>query len=149
MSQLPDETKDLGYRIGKCIAPPFLIGLCGSLGTGKTVIAQGIICGLGVSNRYLPSPTYTLLNVYDSNRNFKVYHIDFYRIDTVDDVEESGIGEVLSQRKHVCIIEWWQPFPGYEFADLLITLSYINESVRKLELVVETDGFDINLIKNL
>jgi tRNA threonylcarbamoyladenosine biosynthesis protein TsaE len=85
-------------RGGECIA------LHGDLGAGKTQFVRGLLRGLGGEVRSVSSPTYLLLNVYDTGR-LTLYHLDAYRVGGADDFEAIGFGELLEQRG-VVVVEW-------------------------------------------
>ena len=81
-----------------------VIALEGDLGAGKTQFVRGLVRGLGGDGRSVSSPTYVLLNVYDSGR-LTVYHLDAYRITGADDFEAIGFTELLEQNG-VIAVEW-------------------------------------------
>ncbi len=85
---------------GECVA------LHGDLGAGKTQFVRGLVRGLGGDPRGVSSPTFVLLNIYDSGR-LTVFHLDAYRVSGADDFESVGFGELLEQRG-VVIVEWAQ-----------------------------------------
>ena len=87
-------------RGGECVA------LHGDLGAGKTQFVRGLVRGLGGNPRAVSSPTFVLLNVYDSGR-LKVFHLDAYRVGGADDFESIGFGELLDQGG-VVVVEWAQ-----------------------------------------
>ncbi len=87
-----------GFRGGEVIA------LEGDLGAGKTQFVRGLVRGLGGETRSVSSPTYVLLNVYDSGR-LTVYHLDAYRVTGPDDFEAIGFSELLDQNG-VIAVEW-------------------------------------------
>lgn len=97
-----EETKALGYRIGKQLSKGTLVSLRGSLGAGKTVIAKGIAKALEISDAIV-SPTFTLIQEYDGT--LPLIHMDLYRIEGVDDFEGIG-GEELLYSDGVTLIEW-------------------------------------------
>ena len=82
-----------------------IICLCGPLGAGKTVFAQGFAKGLGVQG-YVNSPTFTLMQIYDDGR-LPCYHFDLYRLEApdLDALEDIGFFEYLDS-DGVCLIEW-------------------------------------------
>ena len=73
-----EETTSLGYKLGKLLNPGDVICLTGELGTGKTHITKGIAKGLGI-NDTITSPTFTIVNEYDSGR-LKLNHFDVFRV---------------------------------------------------------------------
>ena len=91
---------DVAVRLvgGECIA------LQGDLGAGKTQFVRGLVRGLGGNPRSVSSPTFMLLNIYDSGR-LTVYHLDAYRVHGSDDFESIGFSELLEQGG-VVVVEW-------------------------------------------
>jgi len=85
-------------RGGECVA------LDGELGAGKTQFVRGLVRGLGGNPRAVSSPTFVLLNVYDSGR-LAVYHLDAYRVGGAEDFEAIGFSELLAQGG-VVVVEW-------------------------------------------
>ena len=99
----PEETKCLGKKIGRFLKEGDVIALVGTLGAGKTVIANGLCCGLGVKENYITSPTYTIINHYDGR--IPVYHIDLYRLKDSSELYNLGWDEYIYGHG-VCVIEW-------------------------------------------
>ena len=98
------ETFDLGYSIGQSLQRPEIFFLEGNLGTGKTVFAKGLVCGLGQADPDdVTSPSFTLVNEYPLR--FKVYHIDLYRLDTPRDVQSLDLEEIFAEPA-VILVEW-------------------------------------------
>ena len=85
-------------RGGECIA------LEGKLGAGKTQFVRGLLKGLGGETRSVSSPTFVLLNVYESGR-LKLFHLDAYRVSGPEDFDSIGFSELLEQGG-VVVIEW-------------------------------------------
>jgi tRNA threonylcarbamoyladenosine biosynthesis protein TsaE len=83
---------------GQCIA------LYGDLGAGKTQFVRGLLSGLGGNPRSVSSPTYVLLNVYESGR-LPLYHLDAYRVHGAGDFEAIGFTELLEQNG-IVVVEW-------------------------------------------
>src|SRR4051812_21664339 len=84
---------------GECLA------LSGDLGAGKTQFVRGLVAGLGGDPRTVSSPTFVLLNVYDTGR-LKVFHLDAYRVSGPEDFEAIGFAELLEQPGGVVVVEW-------------------------------------------
>jgi len=105
ISNSPEETLSLGKQIASNLSPGNVIALCGTLGSGKTVLAKGIALGLEITEN-LTSPTYTIINEYRTKNNeIILYHIDVYRLENEKDFEDIGGIEILNS-KGICIIEW-------------------------------------------
>ncbi len=103
-STSPEETFSLGLKIAQSLKGDECITLEGDLGTGKTLLAKGLIKGLGIYER-VTSPTFTIIHEY--YHLFPVYHIDLYRIYEVEELYELGFEDYL-YGEGVVIIEWPQ-----------------------------------------
>lgn len=79
-----------------------VIALRGGLGAGKTTFARALISALRDEETEVPSPTYTLVQTYDS-ADFPIFHFDLYRLDDPNDVVELGWDETVSG---LSLIEW-------------------------------------------
>lgn len=99
----PEETFELGRRIGKNIKQGSIVTLSGDMGVGKTVFAQGFAKGMGI-NEPINSPTFTIVQVYDEGK-IPLYHFDVYRIADSEEMYEIGYEEYF-YGEGVCLIEW-------------------------------------------
>ena len=101
---LPDEkaTAAFAARLAALAAPGDVIALKGELGAGKTTFARAFIRARG-SGEAVPSPTFTLVQVYDLARG-TVWHFDLYRLRQPDDAWELGIEDAF--RDGISLIEW-------------------------------------------
>lgn len=99
----PDETFELGKRIGEHAQKGTVISLVGDLGVGKTVFTQGLASGLGIEEP-INSPTFTIVQVYEEGR-LPLYHFDVYRIGDVSEMDEIGYEEYF-YGDGVCLVEW-------------------------------------------
>jgi tRNA threonylcarbamoyladenosine biosynthesis protein TsaE len=91
----------LGMALAALLKGDEIIYLQGELGAGKTTLVRGILRGLGFEGR-VTSPTFTLMNIYDSQP--PVYHFDFYRLEG-GDMDDLGLEDYLG-KKGITIIEW-------------------------------------------
>ena len=96
------ETESLGIAIGKHLQPGMVIGLCGTLGSGKTRLTQAIARGLEIEQPVV-SPTYTICVPYVGRLN--LLHMDAYRIEHAEEVDELALFERVDDGE-VLIIEW-------------------------------------------
>ncbi|MDD6202633.1 MAG: tRNA (adenosine(37)-N6)-threonylcarbamoyltransferase complex ATPase subunit type 1 TsaE [Lachnospiraceae bacterium] len=130
-----EETFALGEKIGKEAKPGELYTLSGDLGTGKTVLTQGVAKGLGIKEP-ICSPTFTIVQVYDEGR-IPFYHFDVYRIGDIEEMEEIGYEDYF-YGEGVCFVEWAElikellpkkrvditirknPAKGYDYREILI-----------------------------
>ena len=103
--ELADEaaTEALAARVAAAAAPGDVIALIGNLGAGKTVFARAFIRVRCNTDEEVPSPTFTLLQTYDS-ANAVIYHFDLYRLSHADDALELGIEDAFADG--ISLIEW-------------------------------------------
>ena len=100
----PEETIRMGALIGNALSEPTIIGLVGDLGCGKTVFVKGLARGLAVRKEYpVTSPTYTFINEYPGR--LPLFHVDLYRINSMDELTDIGFDDVAAG-DGVVVIEW-------------------------------------------
>lgn len=97
-----NETKNIGYLLGKNLQSKSIILLQGELGCGKTIFTKGIAKGLGINDN-IKSPTFTLIHEYYSGR-LPLYHMDAYRLSNTS-IYDLGIDEYLDDDA-ISVIEW-------------------------------------------
>ena len=83
-----------GLQAGDCVC------LSGGLGVGKTTLARAVIRARLGQHVEVPSPTYTIVNVYEGG----IWHADLYRLSDLSEVEELGLLDALPD--HLVLIEW-------------------------------------------
>ena len=105
---LADEaaTARLGAALAAVLAPGDAVLLAGPLGAGKSALARAVIRALlGAGEAEVPSPSYTLVNVYETPRG-AVWHADLYRLGgEAEELEELGLGEAL-EGGAIVLVEW-------------------------------------------
>ena len=150
----PNDTQQIAHRLGQLLQEKFialgqqtdgplaLLALSGELGAGKTTFAQGLAIGLTVAQT-VTSPTFTLVNEYETTTGLRLIHIDSYRLgdlntgieDATDDFTDIamdaatfGLEEILETDDAVIVIEWAERLAKLLPADRLnIGLSYAAE----------------------
>jgi len=102
---LPDEvaTCGLAANLAQLAAAGDVVGLSGPLGSGKTVFARAFIRAR-LDAAEVPSPTFTLVEVYQSLTGPAVWHFDLYRLERPEEAYELGIEEAFATG--ISIIEW-------------------------------------------
>jgi tRNA threonylcarbamoyladenosine biosynthesis protein TsaE len=100
------ETEAIAAELARTLVGGECIALDGDLGAGKTQFVRGLVRGLGGQPRSVSSPTFVLLNIYDTGR-LPVYHLDAYRTHGAEDFEAIGFSELLDQGGIVAV-EWPQ-----------------------------------------
>lgn len=99
----PEDTLNLGRKMGKEAQPGDVYTLIGDLGVGKTVFTQGIADGLEIGES-ICSPTFTIVQVYEEGR-MPFYHFDVYRIGDIEEMDEIGYEDYF-YGEGLCMIEW-------------------------------------------
>lgn len=134
-----DQTRRLGRRLGRAITGPVVVALLGDLGSGKTVLVQGIAQGLEVSDKhYVTSPSYTLINEYPGR--LPLYHIDLYRLEGFDDAEAIGLFDLMG-RPGVFAVEWAERLtPEMLGAHLAVTIRFVDTRRREIRFVPRGEG---------
>ena len=100
----PEETQEIGVKIGCQLNPGDVVALIGDLGVGKTCLTQGIARGVGVyQDQTVNSPSYILINEYEGK--IPIYHIDLYRLERLEDIVALGLEDYL-EGDGICVIEW-------------------------------------------
>lgn len=102
-------TIQLAKKFAKTLKVGDVVILNGDLGAGKTVFSKGIVEYFSNGSEVAVSPTFTIVNEY--NTNPKIYHFDFYRIKSQDELIAIGIEEYL-YGDGICLIEWPERAPN-------------------------------------
>ena len=135
-SRTAEETVELGKKLALHLGKGSVVTLHGSLGSGKTTLVKGIAAGLGI-DEYITSPSFTLISEYEGSLH--LYHMDLYRIDSIEEFEMLGAEELMYD-DGVTLIEWAE-----KISDILpehhISVSFIIESGGYRTITVE--GVDI------
>lgn len=104
VSNSPEETIELGRKLGSQLKGGEVVAVCGALGSGKTHLIKGIAAGAGAAEAgKVTSPTFVIINEYKGRLD--VYHIDAYRLDSISEFEMIGFDDYC-QRQSVVLIEW-------------------------------------------
>jgi tRNA threonylcarbamoyladenosine biosynthesis protein TsaE len=131
ISGSPEQTQQIGKKLGQLAKRGDVILLTGDLGTGKTCLTQGIARGLDI-DEFVTSPSFTIMREHYGR--LPLYHVDFYRLDSIDDIYDLGIDDYLFS-EGLCVIEWAEK--GMKLMPeerLFIKIEYISENERKLDL---------------
>lgn len=98
------DTLKIGKAIAKFLKKGDIVCLFGKLGAGKTLLTKGIAKGLGISADTVNSPSFVIMNQYDAEQ-FPIYHFDFYRLKSSQDIAALGYEEYFYSQG-VSVIEW-------------------------------------------
>jgi tRNA threonylcarbamoyladenosine biosynthesis protein TsaE len=138
-TRTPSETRRLGERIGRMLRAGDVVLLSGELGAGKTVLAQGIGRGLGVTDP-IKSSSFVIMNEYDG-RELRLFHADLYRLEDPQQVAELALDE-LAQRG-VLVVEWPERAEA-EMPDehLRVSLAYDGAKGRVVEIAGRGERYE-------
>ena len=101
------KTLAFGDSLGQFLKGGDVLALTGDLGVGKTLLTQGIAQGLGIPSEQVSSPTFSLIQVYESH--VPVIHADLYRLEDPAAIRQLGLEDYLTP-KNIVIIEWADRF---------------------------------------
>lgn len=116
-----ESTIALGEVLGTLLGEGDVLVLTGDLGAGKTQLTKGIARGMGVTDD-VTSPTFTIEMVYQGSK-LPLYHFDLYRLDGPDQLDDTGLFDVLGS-DGPCVIEWGEQFAeqiGDERVDVFLS----------------------------
>ncbi len=123
-SNSEDETLALGRTLAKYLKKGDVVKLSGDLGAGKTLLVSGILDYYGLKDE-ASSPTFTIVNEYDLEKDLKLFHFDVYRLESPDEFTALGGEEFFEDG--ICLIEW----------------------AERIEELIPEDSLDITIIKDL
>ncbi len=104
-TQNEDQTAALGAHVAGRLRAGDVLLLSGDLGAGKSVFARGVIRALaGDPDLVVPSPTYTLVQSYETPRG-TVWHFDLYRVERAEEVPEIG-WDAARESGGIALVEW-------------------------------------------
>jgi len=147
ITRSPEATHALGRTLGKHLLTAAVITLYGDLGSGKTVLVQGLAKGLSVPDAYtVTSPSYTLINEYPGR--LTLYHVDLYRLAGGSDFDDIGLYDILAG-DGVVAIEWSERLEADLVKErLCIHMETIDDTSRRIVLIAYGHDAD-NLIRRL
>jgi tRNA threonylcarbamoyladenosine biosynthesis protein TsaE len=126
-----EETLQFGERLARELQRGDVIALSGDLGAGKTALVKGLARGLGITQD-ITSPTFTLVHEYIGGR-LPLFHIDLYRLDTIEQAIAVGIEEYVNGHG-VTAIEWAEKIESLLPPHTTrVRITSLNENTRHIE----------------
>lgn len=136
ISQSPEETKNLGKKLGKLLQEGDLLALNGDLGAGKTCLIQGIAVGLN-SRDHVSSPSFSIIKEYSGDK--PIYHFDLYRLTQPEELETLGYEEYF-YGNGVTLIEWAEKIEYYLPESRLLIEIKMGDHYLSRKIVFEPSG---------
>ncbi len=141
ISESVEQTLEIGKKIGNALQGGMLVCLTGNLGSGKTTLIKGIAAGAGASGRqHVNSPTFVIVNEYRGK--FHIFHIDAYRINSVQEFAALGFEDYIGPES-VVLIEWAdkaeKALEGFE--KTFIEMQHNGQNSR----IIKITGLNINI----
>jgi len=104
ISNSPQQTIEVGQKIGSQLKGGEVVAICGPLSSGKTHLIKGIAAGAGAKDhKCVTSPTFVIVNEYKGRLD--IYHIDAYRLNSIAEFEMIGFDD-FCHPESVVLIEW-------------------------------------------
>ncbi len=103
------DTDRFGRRFARLVLPADVLALRGDLGAGKTRWVKGLAAGLGIDPDDVGSPTFKIIGEYHGR--LPLYHMDFYRLKSVEEAEGIGVEEYFYS-EGICAVEWADRLEG-------------------------------------
>lgn len=130
ISKGPDETRDIGFRLGRLLRPGDIVGLYGELGAGKTTMVKGIASALGIDEREIVSASFTIITEYNTTPPFT--HVDLYRIEKDDELAELGLWDQIGDDR-ISVVEWAEKAEEGLPEDIIkVRFKTIGENIREI-----------------
>ena len=140
LSHSPEQTRQIGRRLGQALQVGDIICMQGDLGAGKTTFVQGIAQGWG-SMDAVSSPTFILVNVYRGADGKQLYHLDAYRLDSELEAEELDLNTMLAQGP--MLIEWPERMQNLiPREQIWVNLEYMDQEERQLKFKSHGERYD-------
>ena len=150
ISNSADFTQSLGKKFSRILSKSNVILFSGELGGGKTTFISGLAEGFGVKEN-LSSPSFTILNEYHIDNRLKFIHADLYRLENIDDIDNTGLDDYLYDGFSIICIEWGDEIEDHDMSGYPSTnLSYLIDSSnvatkRKITFNSDSRYWDIKL----
>ena len=130
-SNSPEETQQIGQKIGGLLKAGDWVGLTGELGAGKTCLTQGIAQGTEVADSVpVTSPTFIIHQAYPGR--IDLHHLDLYRLSSFEELYEVGYQDLING-DGACVVEWFEKVKeAIPDQNLVVSLEIVDENERSL-----------------
>jgi len=139
LSSSPEMTEKFAIDLAGRLTWRDTVCLEGPLGAGKSVFARSLIKSLlRDPDIPVPSPSYTLANVFSTADNHEIWHADLYRISDPEEIIEIGLQDAAGQA--LLVVEWGERWPHCAEMAITVRFTITDETTRLIE--VEWPGSD-------
>jgi tRNA threonylcarbamoyladenosine biosynthesis protein TsaE len=134
ITKSPSETEGVGFRLGMFLKMQRGATVClyGDLGAGKTTLIKGIASAFGISERDIGSASFVIVAEYETTPPF--YHIDLYRVERENDIDDLGIWEYIGSGG-IAVVEWAERLSELPEDAIKVRMNYVDENSR--EIIIE------------
>jgi len=126
------EMEEIGVGLSPELSDGMVVSVIGPLGVGKTTLVKGIAKGLLIT-AIVVSPSYLLAREYHGR--LTLHHLDAYRLETLSELVEVGLDQLLPPEDGVTIVEWPDRIDGIvDISDILVRIEQLEGSSRKIQI---------------
>jgi len=130
ISNSPEATEEIGFKLGIKLKTGNIVRLYGDLGAGKTTMVKGIARALGIDRKDITSASFTIIAEYPGNPPF--FHIDLYRISGGVELDNTGIWDCIGDHS-ISVIEWADHAEGeLPEGSLKVTIKDTGNNIREI-----------------
>jgi tRNA threonylcarbamoyladenosine biosynthesis protein TsaE len=126
LDDIPFVAKELLEQIGN----KKVVAFYAEMGSGKTTLISAVLRAMGIESPE-GSPTYSLVNSYESPYYGEVMHFDVYRLNSLEEALDAGVEELLYSGA-VCFVEWAEIIEPLLPEDVVKVTITINEAGERL-----------------
>lgn len=146
ISRSIEDTNQIAATILPLLPDSAVIALTGDLGSGKTAFTQALAKALHLGDS-ITSPTFTLINEYETQHNLHLVHSDFYRL-SEEEIVDLGITDYFKHPNTLVVVEWANYLPRiFPPTTLWLDFKYVNESKRVITCTTHSPELWNKLVK--
>ena len=129
-----EQLNSVSEQILKYTVPYRKFAFYGEMGVGKTTLIKSLSLHLGVTD-VVSSPTFSIVNEYPINKDDKIYHFDFYRIEDEQEAYDMGYEEYFLSPAY-CFIEWPERIINLIEEDMVRIKMSLEGTTRRIEVIL-------------
>lgn len=133
ISNSVEDTTEIAKKLFLELKGGDVLALSGNLGAGKTVFVKALANILGIEDN-ITSPTFVLMKEYKTNNKEikKLIHVDCYRLDVGENLDDIGLGDYLQDSETLVVIEWADKVLDLPRDTVNIKIDYLDNNKRKI-----------------